>query len=158
MKVVILRGGQGTRLREETEFRPKPMVEIGGRPILWHIMKRYAHHGLRDFVPCLGYRGSMIKECWVRTEALASYFAEFMHLAEGNVVPCQETLQCFLGSLLAVKQGAFHVRRRCRQQNLHSTQVLGGLLQPRPGIACPNFIMRHTGVSPPAGWSRAVRL
>jgi glucose-1-phosphate cytidylyltransferase len=62
MKVVILCGGQGTRLREETEFRPKPLVEIGGRPILWHIMKAYGHYGFTDFVLCLGYRGSMIKE------------------------------------------------------------------------------------------------
>ena len=62
MKVVILCGGQGTRLREETEFRPKPMVEIGGRPILWHIMKRYASYGLNEFVLCLGYRGNMIKD------------------------------------------------------------------------------------------------
>ena len=57
MKVVVLCGGAGTRLREETEFRPKPMVEVGGRPILWHIMKTYAHYGLNDFVLCLGYRG-----------------------------------------------------------------------------------------------------
>ena len=70
MKVVILCGGQGTRLREETEFRPKPMVEIGGRPILWHIMKYYAHHGLRDFVLCLGYRGNMIKEYFLNYEAM----------------------------------------------------------------------------------------
>ena len=62
MKVVILCGGKGTRLREETEFRPKPMVEIGGRPILWHIMSTYAHHGLNDFILCLGYRGGVIKE------------------------------------------------------------------------------------------------
>ena len=54
MKVVLLAGGLGTRLREETEFRPKPMVEIGGRPILWHIMKLYAHYGHTDFVVCLG--------------------------------------------------------------------------------------------------------
>lgn len=62
MKVVILCGGMGTRLREETEFRPKPMVPIGGRPILWHIMKHYAHHGHREFVLCLGYKGEIIKE------------------------------------------------------------------------------------------------
>ena len=62
MKVVILCGGKGTRLREETEYRPKPMVPIGGRPILWHIMKYYAHFGHRDFILCLGYRGDMIKE------------------------------------------------------------------------------------------------
>lgn len=62
MKVVILCGGKGTRLREETEYRPKPMVPIGNRPILWHIMKTYAHYGHRDFILCLGYKGDMIKE------------------------------------------------------------------------------------------------
>jgi glucose-1-phosphate cytidylyltransferase len=74
MKVVMLCGGLGTRLREETEFRPKPMVEIGGRPILWHIMKMYAHHGLRDFVLCLGYRGNMIKEYFLNYEAMNNDF------------------------------------------------------------------------------------
>src|SRR5438128_369744 len=62
MKVVILCGGKGTRLREETEYRPKPMVPIGDRPILWHIMKFYAAHGHNDFVLCLGYKGEMIKD------------------------------------------------------------------------------------------------
>ncbi len=62
MKVVILCGGLGTRLREETEFRPKPMVPIGGRPILWHIMKLYAHHGHKEFVLPLGYKGEIIKD------------------------------------------------------------------------------------------------
>jgi len=62
MKVVILCGGKGTRLREETEFRPKPMLPIGERPILWHIMKTYAHYGFREFILCLGYKGEMIKE------------------------------------------------------------------------------------------------
>ena len=62
MKVVILCGGKGTRLREETDFRPKPMVPVGGRPILWHIMKIYAHYGHRDFILCLGYKAEMIRE------------------------------------------------------------------------------------------------
>jgi len=62
MKVVIFCGGLGTRLREETEFRPKPMVPIGERPILWHIMKTYAHYGHKDFILCLGYKGEVIKE------------------------------------------------------------------------------------------------
>ena len=62
MKVVILCGGLGTRLREETEFRPKPMVPIGGRPILWHIMKTYAHYGHKEFILCLGYKGEVIKD------------------------------------------------------------------------------------------------
>ncbi len=62
MKIVILCGGMGTRLREETEFRPKPMVKIGTKPILWHIMKHYAHHGFNKFVLCLGYKGEAVKE------------------------------------------------------------------------------------------------
>jgi len=62
MKVVIFAGGLGTRLAEETDVRPKPMVEIGGRPILWHIMKTYSHYGYNDFIICLGYRGIYIKE------------------------------------------------------------------------------------------------
>ena len=57
MKVVILAGGLGTRLSEETVIRPKPMTEIGGRPIIWHIMKLYSHYGFNDFVICLGYKG-----------------------------------------------------------------------------------------------------
>ena len=75
MKVVILCGGLGTRLREETEFRPKPMVEVGGRPILWHIMKTYAHHGFREFVLCLGYRGNSIKEYFLNYEAMNNDFS-----------------------------------------------------------------------------------
>lgn len=62
MKVVILAGGLGTRISEETAVRPKPMVEVGGKPILWHIMKIYAAHGLTDFIVCLGYRGYVVKE------------------------------------------------------------------------------------------------
>jgi glucose-1-phosphate cytidylyltransferase len=62
MKVVILAGGLGTRLSEETSLRPKPMVEVGDKPILWHIMKTYSHYGFNDFIICLGYKGYMIKE------------------------------------------------------------------------------------------------
>src|SRR5215510_9894852 len=69
MKVVILAGGLGTRLQEETEFKPKPMVQIGGRPILWHIMKIYAWYGYTDFVLCLGYRGEMIRDYFLNYEA-----------------------------------------------------------------------------------------
>lgn len=61
MKAVLLAGGLGTRMREETEFRPKPMVEVGGKPVLWHIMKTYAQHGISEFVICAGYKGSVIK-------------------------------------------------------------------------------------------------
>ena len=74
MKTVILCGGQGTRLREETEFRPKPLVEIGGKPVLWHIMKLYAHYGFNEFTLCLGYRGNMIKEYFLNYEAMNNDF------------------------------------------------------------------------------------
>lgn len=62
MKLVILAGGLGTRISEETHLRPKPMIEIGGRPIIWHIMKMYSHHGINDFVICCGYKGYILKE------------------------------------------------------------------------------------------------
>jgi glucose-1-phosphate cytidylyltransferase len=75
VKAVILCGGLGTRLREETEFRPKPMVEVGGRPILWHIMKTYAHYGFHDFVLCLGYRGQTIKDYFLNYEAMNNDFS-----------------------------------------------------------------------------------
>lgn len=73
MKVVILAGGMGTRISEESHLRPKPLVEIGGKPILWHIMKIYSAHGLNDFIVCLGYKGYMVKE----------YFANyFLHMSD----------------------------------------------------------------------------
>lgn len=73
MKAVILAGGYGTRISEETVIRPKPMVEIGGKPILWHIMKMYSYHGINDFIICLGYKGYIIKE----------YFANyFLHMSD----------------------------------------------------------------------------
>ena len=76
MKAVILAGGVGSRLSEETALRPKPMVEIGGKPILWHIMKMYGVHGISDFIICLGYKGYMIKE----------YFANyFLHTSDVTV-------------------------------------------------------------------------
>ncbi|MBE7480993.1 MAG: glucose-1-phosphate cytidylyltransferase [Polyangiaceae bacterium] len=74
MKAVILCGGRGTRLREETEHKPKPMIELGGKPIIWHIMKMFAAHGITDFVLCLGYKGDVIKEYFLRYEAMSSDF------------------------------------------------------------------------------------
>lgn len=74
MKVVILCGGIGTRLKEETEFKPKPMIMIGDRPILWHIMKIYAHYGYNDFVLCLGYKGEIIKEYFYHYEIMVNDF------------------------------------------------------------------------------------
>jgi glucose-1-phosphate cytidylyltransferase len=76
MKALILAGGLGTRLREETEFKPKPMVEVGGRPILWHIMKIYSSHGINDFIICCGYKGYIIKE----------YFANYLlHMSDVSI-------------------------------------------------------------------------
>jgi glucose-1-phosphate cytidylyltransferase len=76
MKAVILAGGMGSRLSEETQIKPKPMVEIGGRPILWHIMKSYSAHGINEFVICLGYKGYMIKE----------YFANYyLHMSDVTI-------------------------------------------------------------------------
>lgn len=73
MKAVILAGGLGTRISEETYLKPKPMIEIGGKPVLWHIMKTYSHHGINDFVICCGYKGYVIKE----------YFANyFLHMSD----------------------------------------------------------------------------
>ena len=73
MRAVILAGGFGTRLSEETASRPKPMIEIGGKPILWHIMKIFSHYGVNDFVVCLGYRGYVVKE----------YFANYwLHVSD----------------------------------------------------------------------------
>lgn len=72
MKAVILAGGRGTRLSEETGLRPKPMVEIGGHPILWHVMKIYAAHGITEFIICLGYRGWQIKEYFLNYARLSS--------------------------------------------------------------------------------------
>lgn len=83
MKAVILAGGRGTRLAEETTTRPKPMVEIGGRPILWHIMQIYAAHGVQDFVICLGYKGWQIKEFFLNYRLHASDIA--IDLASGAV-------------------------------------------------------------------------
>jgi glucose-1-phosphate cytidylyltransferase len=84
MKTVILAGGLGTRISEESQFKPKPMIEIGGRPILWHIMRLYAHYGFNDFVVCLGYRGYVVKE----------YFANYvLHNADLTVDLASGTIQ-----------------------------------------------------------------
>ena len=92
LSVVILCGGLGTRLREETEFKPKPMVTIGGRPILWHIMKHYRHFDARNFVLCLGYRGDVIRDFFLNYPIYNTDFA--VDLATGNVETlsngCQE--------------------------------------------------------------------
>src|SRR3954466_10449656 len=72
MKTVILGGGMGTRIRDASENLPKPLLPIGGKPILWHIMKGYAHHGFKEFVLCLGYKGWFIKEFFLNYQAMSS--------------------------------------------------------------------------------------
>jgi glucose-1-phosphate cytidylyltransferase len=84
MKAVILAGGLGTRLSEETGTRPKPMVEIGGRPILWHILKIYSHHGINDFIICCGYKGYLIKEYY------ANYF---LHMSDVSFDMAENRMQ-----------------------------------------------------------------
>lgn len=91
IKVVILCGGAGTRLREQTEFIPKPLVRIGERPILWHIMKTFAHYGFKDFILCLGYKGDMIKQYFYEYKMLNCDFT--INLGTGDIViadPLQE--------------------------------------------------------------------
>src|SRR3972149_6775419 len=83
MKVVILAGGLGTRLAEETEVKPKPMVEIGGRPILWHILKHYAHFGFKEFLIALGYKGEVIKRFFLDYYSLNGNMT--VHLSQGVV-------------------------------------------------------------------------
>ena len=83
MRVVLLAGGLGTRLREETEYRPKPMVEIGGYPIIWHIMKNFSHYGLADFVIAAGYRGEVIKDYFLNFRGRSQDFT--VSLSTGDV-------------------------------------------------------------------------
>jgi glucose-1-phosphate cytidylyltransferase len=96
-KVVILAGGKGTRLAEETVTRPKPMVEIGGKPILWHIMKIYAAHGLTEFIVCLGYKGEIIKDYFLNYRARQASFTldlgtGAVNVHSGRVEPWRVTL------------------------------------------------------------------
>ena len=79
MKVVILCGGLGTRMKEETEFKPKPMVQVGGKPLLWHIMKLYSRFGYRDFILCLGYKGEMIRDYFLNYRLMTHDFSINLH-------------------------------------------------------------------------------
>ncbi len=81
MKLVILCGGKGTRMREETEYRPKPLVDIGNKPIVWHIMKMYSYYGIKDFILCLGYKGDMIKQYFNNIQWLNNDYT--LHIENG---------------------------------------------------------------------------
>ncbi|GEM_PF-5923259 len=112
MKAVILAGGLGTRLAEETTVKPKPMVEIGSRPVLWHILKSYSHHGINDFVICLGYRGYVIKE----------YFANyFLHMSDVTFCLSENRMEiCQPPPLRTLARDA----GRCRQTYAHSGRLM----------------------------------
>lgn len=131
MKVVILCGGLGTRLAEETEVKPKPMVEIGGRPILWHILKHYAHFGYREFVLALGYKGEVIKR----------YFLEFHHLDSDLTIN------------LATGQAISHDRERENWtvhliDTGHATQTGGRIKRLAPLLKAETFMLTYgDGVS-----------
>lgn len=97
MKVVILAGGRGSRLSEETSIRPKPMVEIGGKPILWHIMKIYSAHGINDFIVCLGYKGFLIKEFFANyflhtSDVTIDLSTNSLHVHQNSAEPWRVTL------------------------------------------------------------------
>ena len=120
MKVVILAGGLGTRISEESYLRPKPMIEIGGKPILWHIMKIYSAHGANEFVICCGYKGYVIKEYF------ANYFLHMsdvtFDMADNSVIVHQQKAEPWRVTL--VDTGEEHDDRR-------APQARGGLHQGR---------------------------
>lgn len=120
MKTVILCGGMGTRLSEETQIRPKPMVEIGGRPILWHIMKVYERHGFNDFMLALGYKGDAIKDYFLHYHARQSDVT--VHLQTGTVDYTNATAEDWHLSLVDTGANTMTGGRLLRlKQNLQST-------------------------------------
>ncbi len=126
MKVVIFAGGLGTRLAEETDTRPKPMVEIGGKPILWHIMKIYSHYGFNDFIICLGYKGYVIKE----------YFMNyFLHNSDITIDIANNKME-----VLGSHSEAFKVTLI---ETGSSTKTAGRLKQVQPYIGNEDFMLTY---------------
>src|SRR5437868_6157825 len=105
MRVAILAGGTGSRIQEETEIKPKPMVEIGGRPILWHIMKHYAHYGFKEFVIALGYKGEIIKRYFLDYQSMSSSMT--VDLARGKVEIHQNDTEDWLIHLIDTGQETY---------------------------------------------------
>lgn len=131
MKVVIFAGGLGTRISEETEMRPKPMVEIGGKPIIWHIMKIYEYYGFNEFIVCLGYKGYVIKEYFMNYFLHNSDFT--INLADNKVVFHNSNSEKFEVTLL---------------ETGISTKTAGRLKQVQPYIGNEDFMLTYgDGVS-----------
>ena len=165
MKVVILAGGLGTRLAEETEVRPKPMVEIGGRPILWHIMKHYARYGFNEFVLALGYKGESIKRYFLDYSTLPGSMT--ISLADGDVTPLRRSARGLEGAPGGHRGGHQHRRparalqplaaRRAR--SCSPTATASANVGPR--TSCWRFHRAHgklvtlTAVRPPARFGGA---
>ena len=126
MKVVILAGGFGTRISEESTIRPKPLVEIGGQPILWHIMKLYSQHGLNEFVICCGYKGHMIKQ----------YFQQYI-LARSDV-----TFDLHANSIITHRNGVEHWRVTCVDTG-ENTMTGGGLKRVQPYLNGETFCLTY---------------
>lgn len=103
MKVVVLCGGRGLRFQETTEYRPKPLVEIGRKPILWHIMKTYAHYGYDDFILCLGYKGEMIKRYFLDYELMNNDIS--VHLSQNNQVEIYGASQEYQWKIILAETG-----------------------------------------------------
>lgn len=131
MKVVILAGGKGTRISEESRIKPKPMIEIGGRPVLWHIMKLYSHYGLNEFIVCCGYKGQMIKE----------YFVHY-HMYQADSTFCLDS-----GELLFCEEAAEPWRVTLANTGLN-TMTAGRVLKVRSYIGEEPFLLTYgDGVS-----------
>lgn len=166
MKVVILCGGMGTRIREETEFRPKPMVEIGGRPILWHIMKLYAAHGFKEFVLCLGYKGDYIKDYFLNYPLMACDFT--VHLGregrvEAHAFPEEEGWQVTLADTGLTTMTGARVKKIERYITGDTFMLTyGDGVSNVPIDRLVEFHRSHgklatvTGVRPPARWGELV--
>ncbi|HKO01276.1 MAG TPA: glucose-1-phosphate cytidylyltransferase [Thermoanaerobaculia bacterium] len=158
MKCVILAGGLGTRLAEETEVRPKPMVEIGGRPILWHIMKHFAHYDVRDFYVALGYKGEVIKQYFIDYYALSNDLT--IDLRNGRVEPRERQSEEWVVSLVDTGDATMTGGRVKRLQHLVGDSTfmvtygdgvsdidVGALLEFHKQAGC---IATVTAVRPPA--------
>ncbi|MHB2018503.1 MAG: glucose-1-phosphate cytidylyltransferase [Candidatus Xenobia bacterium] len=165
MKVVILCGGQGMRIREETEFRPKPMIEIGHRPILWHIMKLYAAHGFREFILCLGYKGDFIKNWFINYPYMNSDFTVVLGQSariEVESNPCEDWRVTLVDTGYDSMTGA-RVKRiqRYVQDDAFMLTYGDGLADVDVGKLL-EFHRRHgrlatiTGVRPPSRWGELV--